>query len=200
MLEVRSLSCRRGARLVFRDAGFQLNSGSLLHVSGANGSGKSSLLRVLAGLLPNAGGAIHWNGQEITKAPAEHRERLHYVGHLDAVKPEFTGDEMLAYWRALRPSKTPSFPDPFGLGAILSKPVRTLSAGQKRRLSLSKLMLAEAPLWLLDEPTTALDQAGQNMLWKAVAKHRSVGGMAIIAAHHELGAPNVQTYAMPDVK
>lgn len=195
MLEATSLSCRRGARIVFRDLAFGLKPGALLQVTGANGSGKSSLLRVLAGLLPATGGSLAWHGAAVSDNADAHRRRVHYIGHLDALKPELTAAEMLAYWRALRP-EAPETTDFFGIKPLLHKPVRYLSAGQKRRLSLSRLTLDFAPLWLLDEPTTALDAEGQDLLYQSIATHRAQGGIVIAAIHHPLVAAGVETLVM----
>jgi heme exporter protein A len=197
MFEASSLSCRRSARLVFRDVSFRLMPGDLLQVIGANGSGKSTLLRGLAGLLPFAGGGLCWQGASVSDDPDAHRARLHYVGHLDALKSELTGDEMLSYWQLLWPEAAMSGDDLFGINAFRCKPLRYLSAGQKRRLSLSRLMLGDAPLWLLDEPTTALDSGGQDLLIRCFAAHRAKGGIVIAAVHHLLDMPQVQTLAMP---
>jgi heme exporter protein A len=202
MLKVQSLSCQRGRHLVFRDISFSLEAGALMLVTGANGSGKSSLLRVLAGLLPAADGAVLWQEEPVATDAEAHRERLHYIGHLDAVKPELTAGETVDYWRALRPSptRTDSVLDTFRLGALSEKPVRYLSAGQKRRLALTRLMLDDAPLWLLDEPTTVLDQDGQKILSDLITAHRMKGGIAITAMHHALDLPDAHILAMPEKK
>jgi heme exporter protein A len=198
MIEAQSLSCRRGGKLVFREATFRLAPGAILQITGANGSGKSSLLRVLAGLLPKAEGAVFWQGKPITEDIEAHHQRLHYIGHLDALKPTLTGAEILAYWRTLRPCPQ-SNRDSFGTAAFLSKPVRLLSAGQKRRLALSRLTLDDAPLWLLDEPATSLDADGQNLLLAAIHEHRSKGGIVIAAMHHVMNTDNSMVFAMPEV-
>src|SRR5579864_7467545 len=131
MLEVKSLSCRRGARMVYRGLTFRLAPGGLLQITGANGSGKSTLLRVLAGLLPSAEGEIWWQARPVGE---DFRECLHYLGHRDAVKPELTGDEMLDYWRALQAVPVSAAEDFFGIDGFRHKYIRGLSAGQKRRL------------------------------------------------------------------
>lgn len=199
MLEVKSLSCRRGARVVFRGLGFHLEPGALLQITGANGSGKSTLLRVLAGLLRSAEGEILWQGKPVAENP-DYRSCLHYLGHMDALKPELTGNEMLDYWRALRPPAAAPFDDVFGIAPFRQKSIRVLSAGQKRRLALSRLLLVDASLWLLDEPATALDAEGQRMLSACIARHRAKGGMAVAAVHHMLDAPDVQGFAMPEMR
>ena len=200
MLHVSSLSCRRGSRLVFREVGFCLAPGALLQITGANGSGKSTLLRVLAGLLSRTDGAITWNDQPVGNDAEAHRARVHYIGHLDALKPELTGVEMLAYWQSLRAASAACAADLFGIDAFKNKPVRFLSAGQKRRLALSRLLQDDAPLWLLDEPTTALDENGQARLAAAIAHHRAKGGIVIAAVHHAMNAPDAKNFAMLEAK
>lgn len=196
MLEARSLSCRRGGRAVFRDIRFRLAGGDLLQITGANGSGKSTLLRALAGLLPLAGGEIVWQGQPVMADIDAYHTRLHYIGHQDALKPELSVEETLGYWRALRAETASTVPDWFGIDAFRHKPVRHLSAGQKRRLSLSRLSLGSAWLWLLDEPTTALDSEGQKLLTDCIAAHRAKGGIVIAAVHHAMDAPISQNLNM----
>src|ERR1700733_7281975 len=157
MLTAKSLSCRRGSRTVFRDIGFELKAGGLLLVTGKNGSGKSSLLRILAGLLKPSEGRVFWQHSTIRDLE-RHHTRLHYIGHLDGVKPELTVSEMIRYWSMLyRATPDEKILDAFDITALGDRPVRHLSAGQKRRLALTRLVLHEAPLWLLDEPSTSLD-------------------------------------------
>ncbi|MDX2027897.1 MAG: heme ABC exporter ATP-binding protein CcmA [Alphaproteobacteria bacterium] len=191
LFEVQSLAGRRGRRPVFRDISFTLSAGDVLLVTGPNGSGKSSLLRVLAGLLSPADGVMRWAGQPID--PALHKTRLHYLGHLDAVKPELTAAEMMDYWRTVfAPSSSQKLPENFGLQNVTDKPTRYLSAGQKRRLALTRLLIHDMPLWLLDEPATALDRDGQELLSSLIAQHRAKGGIAIIAAHQDVKLPDAQ--------
>jgi heme exporter protein A len=198
MLKAESLACRRGRHLVIRNVGFTLGAGSLLLVTGRNGSGKSSLLRVLAGLLPLFAGEMFWNGKQIEDF-AVHRARVHYLGHRDALKPELTVAETIDYWHALfraRPVSDTTFLEPFGLAGSQATPVRYLSAGQKRRLALARLAMIEAPMWLLDEPSTALDGKGQGLLEQLVAKHRAGGGAAVIATHHDADFGDAQHLAL----
>jgi heme exporter protein A len=201
MLTVQNLSCRRGGRTVFRDVGFAVESGGFLRVAGPNGSGKSSLLRVLAGLVEPAAGTVRWQRAEIAADAAAHRARLHYIGHLDAAKPSLTVRETLAYWRALRGAQgdVAVCLDAFALAPLADLLVRRLSAGQRRRLSLTRLVLDAAPLWLLDEPATALDRDGQELLEALIARHRAAGGIVAIASHDEITAPGMQRFEMGKV-
>lgn len=168
----------------------------MLQITGPNGSGKSTLLRVLAGLLPVAGGDILWQGNDTVTDTKAYQACLHYIGHQDALKPELTAEEMLGYWRALSSQNSGIGADWFGIGSFHHKSVRLLSAGQKRRLSLSRLMLGDAMLWLLDEPTTALDTDGQKLLSLRIADHRAKGGIVIAAVHHEMDAPDCRSFTM----
>lgn len=191
LFQIENLACRRNLRLVFRHVAFALESGGALLVTGPNGSGKSSLLRVLAGLLPAAQGDIRWSGSPVNWY--EHRTRLHYVGHQDALKPEFTVGEILDYWRALRPQHAMRpLPESLGLNGLQDRYVRVLSAGQRRRLALARLVCDDVPLWLLDEPATSLDHTGQNILTELIRFHREEGGVVIIATHHGMNVPDAQ--------
>ena len=144
-------------------------------LTGSNGSGKSSLLRLLATLLPPAEGRLLWGGEPVAADPARYRAALDYVGHLDALKPALTARETLRFWAALRGAANPESEaalDWFGLGAAADWPCRVLSAGQRRRLALARLVAAPAAVWLLDEPTAALDSDGEARLRR---RSRSTG-------------------------
>lgn len=188
-LAAEGLGCRRGERLVFSGLSFRLEPGGALVLTGRNGSGKSSLLRLVAGLLAPAEGRILWGGSPIAADLFGHRSRLHYVGHQDGLKPVMTPREMLAFWAALRggrPRHLSAFDKAlaaFALLEIADWPCRWLSAGQRRRVALARLLTMPAPLWLLDEPASALDQDGQSRLEEAIAAHRAGGGMVILATH-----------------
>jgi heme exporter protein A len=184
------LACRRGERLVFTGVSFRLAAGGALVLTGANGSGKTSLLRLLATLLPAVAGRLLWGAEPVEVDVAAHRARLHYVGHQDAVKPGLTPRETLAFWAALRGfefSRTVPLVDAaltaFALEAVADWPCRWLSAGQRRRLALARLVETGASIWLLDEPTSALDHDGQMRLERAVAAHRAAGGRVVVASH-----------------
>ena len=182
------LTCIRGERLVFAGLDFAIGAGDALLLVGANGSGKSSLLRLMAGLLRPAGGAVQWSGESIAIDPEAHNARLHYVGHLDPVKAALTVAENLAFWARLGNGSgvVTEALKTFDSASLSDVPGRFLSAGQKRRANLARLAASEATLWLLDEPTTALDAAATSCLMKAIARHRAGGGMVAISTHVEL--------------
>ena len=191
-LSAAGLTCDRGERRVFSHVGFEVGPGGLLAVVGPNGAGKSSLLRLLAGLLPPAGGEIRWDGHAVGDDPDAHRARLHYIGHADALKPTLTPAEMLGFHAALRgqaigEAAIATALEAFGLAALADLPARFLSQGQRRRAALARLVATPAPLWLLDEPTLGLDADSVARLESALARHRSAGGLAVIATHGGLG-------------
>jgi heme exporter protein A len=198
------LACRRGERLVFAGASFRLPTGGAVVLTGANGTGKSTLLRLVAGLLEPAAGRLLWGTTPVAEDLASHRSRLSYVGHQDALKAAATPREMLAFWAALRGRRLPSVLldhalAAFALEAIADWPCRWLSAGQRRRVALARLLAAPAPLWLLDEPMTALDAASQERLLEAIAAHRTAGGRAMIAAHAPMMLDASATVALDDL-
>ncbi|MBM3518237.1 MAG: heme ABC exporter ATP-binding protein CcmA [Alphaproteobacteria bacterium] len=183
------LSCIRGERLVFADLSFRLDGGGALLIRGPNGSGKSTLLRLVAGLLPAAAGTLRWDDLDPRNDPQEHARRLHYVGHLDAVKPALSVAENLAFWIRLRGAPAGGEGAALarlGLEALFGLPARHLSAGQRRRLALARLAGAAAPLWLLDEPTVSLDEASVAALCAMIVAHRREGGMVLAATHGPL--------------
>ena len=188
-LVAEDLACRRGERLVFARLSFRLPPGGALVLTGANGSGKTSLLRLLAGLIAPAAGRLAWGATPII-CDADHRARLHYVGHQDAVKPGLTPRETLAFWAALQGRerlREAVLIDPalsaFALEPVADWPCRWLSAGQRRRLALSRLFAIPAALWLLDEPLAALDHDNQLCLERAIAEHRGALGRVVLATH-----------------
>ncbi len=182
------LVCFRGERIVFAGLGFALAAGGALMLRGPNGSGKSSLLRLMAGLGRPLEGAIAWDGGPIADDVEAHNARLHYIGHADPVKPVLTVTENLMFWASLRRKDGAgeairSALGRLGIGHLAGVPGRFLSAGQKRRVNLARLLAAPAPLWLLDEPHTALDEAAMRSLDDAIAEHRGGGGMVVMASH-----------------
>lgn len=182
------LACIRGERQVFSGVRFNIASGDALALVGPNGSGKSSLLRLLAGLLPASGGSLTWNGKPVSDDPEAHRARLHYLGHLDAVKPALTPLENLAFHARLRgdtadPAALKGALDAVGITRLADLPGRFLSQGQRRRAALARLRATKAPLWLLDEPTLGLDADALVRLTDLIDTHRSQGGIVIVATH-----------------
>ncbi len=190
------LDCVRGERLVFAGLDFEFCPGDAAVLVGPNGSGKSSLLRLMAGLARPAAGAILWDHFAPGEDAGRHFARLHYVGHLDAVKPHLSVAENLALWAALRGCgrrEVTAALDTFGLARLDHIAARFLSAGQRRRLALARLAAAPAALWLLDEPTVALDRESVAALMTAIAAHRAAGGIAVIASNVDLALDGAAT-------
>lgn len=181
------LACRRGGRLVFAGLTFKVEPGGALVLRGPNGSGKTTLLRLMAGLTQPAAGHLAWNSAAVEDFDA-HAARLRFVTHLDAVKPALTVTENLAFWMALWCGKVEDgglvkAMEALDLQRLAAFPARLLSAGQRHRLALARLMVAPAPLWLLDEPGNALDDSSLSALAAMIAGHRARGGMVIVASH-----------------
>jgi heme exporter protein A len=182
-----NLVCSRGGREVFADLNFSVSGGQALVVTGRNGAGKSSLLRMIAGLVHLAGGRLALEGGEPDASIAE---QAHYVGHHDAVKPSLTVGENLQFWaRYLGGAERPigSALAAVDLAPLANLPAAYLSAGQRRRLSIARLVAVPRPLWLLDEPTSALDVPSQNRLADLMRDHLAGGGMIVAAAHGPIG-------------
>ncbi|MEY9364842.1 heme exporter protein A [Bradyrhizobium yuanmingense] len=181
------LRCVRGGREVFAGLDFAAGSGEAVAVMGRNGSGKTSLLRLIAGLLVPAGGTIALEGGngELTLA-----EQCHYLGHRDALKPALSVAENLTFWADFLGGERFDAVESLakvGLDHAIHLPAGFLSAGQRRRLSLARLLTVRRPVWLLDEPTNALDVAGQDMFAGLMREHLASGGMIIAATHAPLG-------------
>jgi len=177
----------RGERHVLRGVSFEAAGGALVHVAGPNGSGKTTLLLVLAGLLPAEQGEVRWRNAPIAAQRDEWSVTIAYLGHSDALKSELTARENLAFDAGMRRPVAPAEIDEaltrVGLSASRDLPARALSAGQRRRLAMARVMLSGAPLWLLDEPFTNLDHVGTVLLSGVIALHLDAGGTALIAAH-----------------
>ncbi len=184
-----ALACVRGERPVFAGLDFALDDGGALVLTGANGSGKTSLLRLMAGLLAPRAGRLLWDGREVAGDIGAHARRVRFVSHADALKPALTASENLAFWAAFDGGRADLWRrveaalDGFGIGHLADVPGRYLSAGQRRRLALCRLLVAKAPLWLLDEPRTALDGDAVERLDRVLADHRAAGGLAVLALH-----------------
>jgi heme exporter protein A len=197
-LSARDIAIERGGRPVLAGLSFEARAGAALVVTGPNGAGKSTLLRAIAGLLPLAAGAFALEGGA---DEAGIGEQAHYLGHSDALKGALTAHENLAFWAAMLGGEA----SPRALGAALARlglahiadfPVRALSAGQKRRVGLARLLLAARPLWLLDEPTTALDAAAQGLFGAIMREHLAAGGLIVAATHAPLGLDGAETLAL----
>jgi heme exporter protein A len=181
------LTCVRGGREVFSALTFEAVAGELLAVTGRNGSGKTSLLRLVAGLLTPAGGSLALEGGD---AELSLPEQAHYLGHRDALKPALSVLENLQFWRDFlggKPFDPAESLATVGLAHAAHLPAAYLSAGQRRRLSLARLLAVKRPLWLLDEPTSALDASGQDMVTGLMRDHLAGGGLIVAATHAPLG-------------
>jgi len=194
-LVVENLGVERGSRAVLRDLGFTLDPGEALAVIGPNGAGKSTLLRALCGLLPLSMGRMRLKNVGPDTAPGEH---IHLLGHRDGIKDALSPRENLRFWRAfLEGDGDPQeVLEAVRLGHAADLPSAYLSAGQRRRLAIGRLLIAPRPLWLLDEPTNALDTDSQERLAALVAQHRARGGMVIAATHQDLGWPNLRSLTL----
>lgn len=181
-----NLTCSRGGREVFTGLNFSLSGGEALVVTGRNGAGKSSLLRMIAGLIAVSAGTLALSGGEAEATPGE---QSHYLGHLDAVKPSLSVGENLKFWAAYFGGGTSvdAALKSVGLGELAGLPAAYLSAGQRRRLSIARLVAVHRPVWLLDEPTSALDQPSQSRLAELMRGHLATGGMIVAAAHGPIG-------------
>jgi heme exporter protein A len=191
MLEASQLECARGGRTLFSGIGFKLTPGTLLRVTGANGRGKTTLLRALCGLLLPAAGEVRWQGKNIRVLRDEYWQHLLYIGHANALKDDLTAAENLAFDCAVagRPVPRERIQDAlarFGLAGREGLPVRALSQGQRRRAALARLAVAEAqPLWILDEPFAALDAAGIELVLALASEHLARGGMVVLTTHQD---------------
>ena len=196
-LEVSQLQCVRGERSLFDGLGFRLTSGELLYLRGANGAGKTSLLRLLCGLSRPEAGQILWNARSVDDQPEAFRRDLFYLGHHNALQEALTVDDNLAFYAALagvvpNPADTARALERMGLRGCQRRLVRQLSQGQKRRVALSRLMLNSASLWILDEPFVALDHASITLLADVIGQHLQRGGMAVLTSHQQVDIPGAK--------
>ena len=189
-LESAALACERDGRLLFEGLELSVSAGAMLQVSGPNGSGKSSLLRILAGLMQPAEGEVRIAGKPLRQQRAELAQNLLWLGHAAGIKGLLTAEENLAWLCALhRPASLAAIQSALaavGLRGFEDVPCHTLSAGQQRRVALARLYLDAPPLWILDEPFTALDKQGVAQLEAYLAQHCQRGGMVILTTHHQL--------------
>ena len=194
MLEAQHLAAQRGGVPLFRQVAFALGRGEALIVTGANGSGKTTLLRIVAGLTQPGAGTIQWCGEGVVPFDSRLRAMTLYVGHASALKDELTAEENLLSLAALHGASVEiaaarAALTEWALERQRALPTRVLSQGQRRRVGLARLRLVKRPLWVLDEPTTALDAAGVAILHAHLGAHLAQGGIAVIATHQDLTLP-----------
>jgi heme exporter protein A len=201
-LSAEILSARRGEDLLFRDISFVLNTGESLVLTGRNGSGKSTLLRVVAGLLRPETGNVTWNSDR-AEAGMRAAEACHYLGHRIAMKAELTVFENLSFWKSFfgdfegrRGVTIGEAAEAVGLADIVHLPFGYLSAGQQRRMAFAKLLVSYRPVWILDEPTAALDVNAEEVFTTLIKMHLADGGMALAATHQPLGLPDAKEMKM----
>lgn len=191
MLEAIKLQCVRGERRLFHRLSFQVKAGECLSVQGENGSGKTSLLRMLVGLTPPADGTVYWNDRSLEQWGNEYGRELLYCGHASGLKEELSATENLYFGSKLANVSFDSAAiqqalHQAGLRGREHLPVRVLSQGQKRRVSLARLLLQKRILWVLDEPLAALDAHATQWVIKVIDRHLSDGGVAVLTTHHDL--------------
>lgn len=189
-LKIDNLFCERDDRVLFESLSFEVNAGDVLQVEGQNGSGKTTLLRILSGLSRHFEGDIYWQGQLLDECASEYRESLLYFGHQPGVKAVLTPRENLLWYASMHPKidlkKLDHALEKVGLSGYEDSACHTLSAGQNRRVSLARLYLSSAALWILDEPFTAIDKRGVAEKEALITAHAEQGGIVILTTHHEL--------------
>ena len=197
MLEARGLTCVRGERQLFADLCLSISAGECLHVRGENGVGKTSLLRLLTGLAKPEGGEVLWNHQSITKDSTDYHRALLFLGHRDALKEDLTAYENLKLYAAVDDIHLPDEKAlaalwRFGLRGREYLPVSCLSAGQKRRVLMARMLTRQAKLWIFDEPFNALDIQAVQVLQTLINEHLEQGGLVVLTSHQELSLPHLR--------
>jgi heme exporter protein A len=185
-LQLDNIRCERGDRLLIKDLSVALNPGDVLQVEGANGSGKTTLLRTLCGLSQPIDGEIRWGGRPIHRIRSEYHAQLTYIGHLPGIKADLTPLENLQFLHGLHgrePADDMAVLDRIGLFGFEDVPARYLSAGQRRRVALARLLVDDTRLWILDEPFTAIDRTGTAILGEILAEFVEGGGMVVLTSH-----------------
>ena len=190
MLEAKSLSCVRDERILFSELSFSVQPGDIIQVEGPNGAGKTSLLRILAGLARPDGGEVCWRGRSTLRDRAAYQQDLLFIGHQPGIKAVLTPFENLQFYQAVRGAADHQAIwralEQVGLVGDEDLPVAQLSAGQQRRVALARLWLSAAPLWILDEPLTAIDKQGVAELISLFEQHAQRGGMVLLTTHQDL--------------
>ena len=198
MLEISKLACARGDHQLFSDLSFSLSAGDLLQVQGANGSGKTTLLRTLCGFMMPVAGEIRWRGENIRNLDEEYFSEIIYLGHLNAIKDELNALENLRISTGLAgcavdDKQVVAALRRMGLRGRETLPVKVLSQGQRRRVALARLLLGSFPLWILDEPLTALDVSAVGLMQELIGEHLANNGMVIYTTHQPLEVAGVTT-------
>jgi heme exporter protein A len=192
--EIKNISCIRGNKLLFKNLNFKLNNKELLVIKGANGSGKTTLLKILSGLLKPISGSIIINKKKINTYKDEHFKYFEYVGHENAIKNALTVKENLNFYLKIKKNLTKrNFEKAikaFNLKNLLDIKIENLSSGEKRRVSLSRLILSNSKIWFLDEPTNGLDKINTLNFFKILRKHLQLNGLAVIASHDDIKMKN----------
>ena len=190
MLEANRLTCYRGDRCLFEDIDLALSESELVQVYGGNGSGKTTLLRILCGLSAPTEGEVRYRGGSVTDSPVRLRREMHYLGHQDGVKLTLTPRENLRFAAGLAADPMMDAADDalarLGLARYRDQVTRQLSTGQRRRVALARLLIIRAPLWILDEPFTALDAQGADTLHEVIETHLAAAGAVVLTSHHPL--------------
>jgi heme exporter protein A len=199
-LRVDEIHVWRGERHVLRGVSLQVSPGELLHVSGANGTGKTTLLRVVAGLMRPDHGVVNWQGDAITRVRSEYHSALAYASHEPALKSDLTALENLRFMvglkRRVSHGELRASLNRTGVAECADLPARVLSAGQRRRVAMARVLACRASLWLLDEPYTNLDTAGSHLLSSLLDEHVSRGGLALVVAHHEVSLAGTRHFGL----
>ena len=202
LFAARGLACMRGDRTLFAGLSLELAEGQALHVRGPNGLGKTTLLRALCGLSRPARGEVRWRGELITDLADDFTAEVAYVGHLNGIQGDLTAGENLEVARRVfarrttPPQVVSEALERVGLRAIADRPARYLSQGQKRRLALARLLVLRRPLWILDEPFTALDAASVAGLSALIGEHLAAGGLALIVSHQAFDIPGIEDFEL----
>ncbi|MDF2181378.1 cytochrome c biogenesis heme-transporting ATPase CcmA [Neptuniibacter sp. CAU 1671] len=192
LLKVEALFCERDERVLFEDLSFMLHAGEVLQIEGQNGSGKTTLLRILSGLSSHYEGDIFWRGEPLGEVRENFLAEMLYFGHQPGVKAMLTPEENLRWYTSVQPAldRVTIYEalEKVGLRGFEDMPCHSLSAGQNRRVSLARLYLSRSPLWILDEPFTAIDKRGVAEKEALIRQHAEMGGAVILTTHHELTA------------
>jgi len=204
LLEGRDLGAIRGENILFRSLGVTVDAGEVVRLAGPNGCGKTTLLKILAGLREPDFGRVLWNDKPTSRQRSDWHDAMLFIGHKTGISPELTAPENLAGWGGLRDSAAAGRIDQamaeLDIARLASIPSAALSAGQKQRVALCRLVLCPAELWLLDEPLTALDSAGQEWLEERLLRHAEMGGAAIVSTHQAFAEnnPRVRQFSLVD--